>query len=87
MSADSNCELITCLNGTLSVPVKSGISRYDMNGLLNDGVSTFKQGFASHEDMLVGTYDYPLSSLYTLWARGLPLAKKIIRRAKRLVRG
>ncbi|XMB34013.1 peptidoglycan bridge formation glycyltransferase FemA/FemB family protein [Candidatus Saccharibacteria bacterium oral taxon 955] len=64
-----------------------GISRYDMNGLLNDGVSTFKQGFASHEDMLVGTYDYPLSSLYTLWARGLPLAKKIIRRAKRLVRG
>lgn len=64
-----------------------GIGRYDMNGLLNDGVSTFKQGFASHEDMLVGTYDYPLSSLYALWARGLPLAKKIIRRAKRLVRG
>lgn len=64
-----------------------GIGRYDMNGLLNDGVSTFKQGFASHEDMLVGTYDYPLSSLYALWARGLPLAKKIVRRAKRLVRG
>lgn len=61
-----------------------GIDRYDMNGLLNDGVSTFKQGFASHEDMLVGTYDYPLSSLYRVWSRGLPTAKNAIRRIKRL---
>lgn len=63
-----------------------GIDRYDMNGLLNDGVSTFKQGFASHEDMLVGTYDYPMSSLYVAWTKGLPAAKKVIRRAKRLLR-
>lgn len=57
-----------------------GIERYDMNGLLNDGVSTFKQGFASHEDLLIGTYDYPLSPLYTVWKKGLPMAKKAFRR-------
>ena len=63
-----------------------GIVRYDMNGLLNDGVSTFKQGFADHEDMLAGTYDYPLSPLYTVWAKGLPLAKSSLRFVKKLRR-
>ena len=61
-----------------------GITRYDFNGLLNDGVSTFKQGFASHENMLAGTYDYALSPLYPLWNKGLPIAKKIFRRVKSL---
>lgn len=61
-----------------------GIRRYDMNGLLNDGVSTFKIGFASHEDMLAGTYDYPLSPLYVGWAKLLPLGKKLIRTIKSL---
>lgn len=61
---------------------KWGISRYDFNGLLNDGVSTFKQGFADHEDMLAGTYDKPLSPLYGLWSHGLPVAKKIVRKLK-----
>lgn len=60
-----------------------GIERYDMNGLLNDGVSTFKQGFADHEDMLVGTYDRPLSPLYVVWATLLPFAKKTVRAIKR----
>lgn len=59
---------------------KWGIVRYDFNGLLNDGVSTFKQGFASHEDMLAGTYDRPLSPLYPVWRHGLPAAKKIVRK-------
>lgn len=59
-----------------------GIERYDMNGLLNDGVSTFKQGFARHENMLVGTYDKPLSPLYTLWNTALPLGKKLLRAIK-----
>jgi peptidoglycan pentaglycine glycine transferase (the first glycine) len=61
-----------------------GIIRYDFNGLLNDGVSTFKQGFADHENMLVGTYDKPLSPFYSLWTYGLPLAKKIVRTIKSL---
>lgn len=60
-----------------------GIVRYDFNGLLNDGVSTFKQGFADHEDLLAGTYDRPLSSLYSLWHNGLPFAKKVLRTIKR----
>lgn len=62
---------------------KWGIHRYDFNGLLNDGVSTFKQGFASKETMLAGTYDKPLSPLYIVWSKGLPVAKKIIRTVKR----
>lgn len=61
-----------------------GLERYDMNGLLNDGVSTFKQGFASHEDMLAGTFDYPLSPLYVVWATLLPRVKAVLRRSKSL---
>jgi lipid II:glycine glycyltransferase (peptidoglycan interpeptide bridge formation enzyme) len=61
---------------------KWGIERYDFNGLLNDGVSTFKQGFADHEDLLVGTYDKPLSPLYLVWASLLPLAKKLVQKLK-----
>lgn len=56
-----------------------GVEVYDMNGLLNDGVSTFKQGFASHEDQLAGTYDRPLSPLYGVWMKLLPLAKRALR--------
>ena len=61
-----------------------GIDRYDMNGLLNDGVSTFKQGFASHEDLLVGSYDYPLSKLYPIWTKALPKVKSFVRSIKSL---
>lgn len=60
-----------------------GIERYDMNGLVNDGVSTFKRGFADHEDTLVGTFDKPLSPLYIVWSTLLPFGKKIIRALKR----
>lgn len=59
-----------------------GIERYDMNGLLNDGVSTFKQSFADHEDMLVGTYDKPLSPLYFVYSKVLPIGKKLVRSIK-----
>jgi lipid II:glycine glycyltransferase (peptidoglycan interpeptide bridge formation enzyme) len=67
---------------TIQQTKKWGIERYDFNGLLNDGVSTFKQGFADHEDMLAGTYDKPLSPLYTVWTKALPLGKKILRKLK-----
>lgn len=60
-----------------------GVARYDMNGLLNDGVSKFKQGFTSSETMLAGTYEKPLSPLYAVWAQGLPAAKRIVRIIKR----
>ena len=61
----------------------AGIERYDLNGLLGDGVSTFKRGFAGHEDLLAGTWKLPLSHLYPLWDRGLPTVKAVIRTAKR----
>lgn len=67
---------------TIQTMKKWGLSRYDFNGLLNDGVSTFKQGFADHEDMLAGTYDKPLSPLYSVWSYGLPKAKMIIRKLR-----
>lgn len=59
-----------------------GITRYDFNGLLNDGVSKFKFGFADHEDMLAGTWDLPLSPLYPVFAKALPLARRGVRRLR-----
>lgn len=61
-----------------------GIARYDLNGLINDGISTFKQGFADHENQLMGTYDKPLSPLYVVWHRGLPSIKHFVRKIKSL---
>ncbi len=62
-----------------------GIRRYDFNGLLNDGVSQFKFGFADHENMLAGTWDKPLSPLYPVYAKVLPLARKTVQKASALV--
>ncbi len=61
-----------------------GVAEYDMNGLLNDGVSGFKQSFASHETQLIGTYDYPLSSWYGAWHTVFPVAKKLVQTASSL---
>jgi len=62
---------------------RRGVERYDVNGLLNDGVTAFKKGFIPEETMLVGTIDKPLSSLYPLWIYGLPLAKRLFRMLRR----
>lgn len=59
------------------------VTRYDLNGLLNDGISTFKRGFADHEDQLMGTVDVPFNPLYTVWSRLLPTAKRAVRRLSR----
>ena len=53
-----------------------GVERYDFNGLLNDGVSKFKMGWAKHENLLMGTWDKPLSPLYPVYATAMPLARK-----------
>ncbi|RJT80956.1 peptidoglycan bridge formation glycyltransferase FemA/FemB family protein [Arthrobacter cheniae] len=60
-----------------------GVTRYDFNGLLNDGVSRFKMGWAQHEDQLAGTWDLPLSPFYPLFSRALPLAKRGMQLARR----
>ena len=58
---------------------EAGVARYDFGGLINDGVTTFKKGFASHEDLLAGSVDRPLSWRYPLYARALPLGKRAVR--------
>ena len=57
-----------------------GVRRYDFNGLLNDSISTFKKGFSTHENRLIGSYDYPMSQYYYVWRYGLPTAKKVYKR-------
>lgn len=59
-----------------------GVTRYDVNGLLNDGVSTFKQGFIPEETQMSGTFDMPLSPLYPVWSRVLPAAKKVAQKLR-----
>lgn len=59
------------------------VQRYDLNGLLNDGISNFKQGFIEHETELAGTYDYAMSPLYAVWTTLLPTAKAVIRKLKK----
>ncbi|MHA7155939.1 lipid II:glycine glycyltransferase FemX [Arthrobacter sp. TMN-50] len=59
-----------------------GAVRYDFNGLLNDGVSKFKMGWAKHENQLAGTWDKPLSPLYPLYSRAMPLARDGLRFAQ-----
>lgn len=59
-----------------------GITRYDFNGLLNDGVSQFKFGFADHEDLLAGSWDKGLSPLYPVYAKALPLARRSVKMAR-----
>lgn len=61
-----------------------GVVTYDMNGLLNDGISGFKLGFTGTETQLIGTWDYSLSPLYGMWNTGLPAAKKVVRAIKKL---
>jgi peptidoglycan pentaglycine glycine transferase (the first glycine) len=62
-----------------------GVARYDFNGLLNDGVSRFKMGWAGHEDMLMGTWDRPVSPWYPLYARAMPLARSALRGVRKAV--
>jgi len=60
-----------------------GLSEYDFGGLVVGGVSVFKQGWASEETVLAGTFEKPLSPLYSLWNKGLPVAKSVSQRLKR----
>ena len=56
----------------------AGIKIYDLNGLLNDGISNFKRSFTDTETSWVGTWDKPLSPLYHVWETALPAAKKTV---------
>lgn len=60
-----------------------GLERYDFGGLVQGGVSTFKQQWSNEITVLAGTYDKPLSPLYTLWSHTLPFAKKTVQRFRK----
>lgn len=60
-----------------------GLSEYDFGGLVVGGVSIFKQGWSSEETSFAGTFDKPLSPLYTVWSKGLPAAKSIVQKMRR----
>lgn len=61
-----------------------GIHYYDFGGLIGDGVSNFKRGWAEGDTEYVGTYEKPLSVFYGVWDRALPIAKKATRKVKKL---
>lgn len=63
---------------------QQGVTRYDLNGLLNDGISTFKRGFSKHEDLLHSGVDVPFTWRYSLWTRLLPTANAALRRLRSL---
>lgn len=63
-----------------------GLIRYDFGGLLDGGITTFKKGWTDQETELAGTFDCQLSVFYGLWTKGLPMAKKIIRKSKSVFR-
>lgn len=60
-----------------------GLSTYDFGGLVVGGVSVFKQGWASEETVLAGTFDKPLSPLYSVWSKALPAAKSVVQKLRR----
>jgi lipid II:glycine glycyltransferase (peptidoglycan interpeptide bridge formation enzyme) len=62
----------------------AGVEIYDMNGLLNDGISNFKRSFTGEDTDWVGTWDKPLSPLYQIAETGLPLAKKTVQTFNKL---
>lgn len=61
---------------------RRGTKFYDMNGLLAGGVDDFKRGFSPESTHWIGSYDMPLSPLYTVYEKALPLGKKIVQKLK-----
>ncbi|MCL2455146.1 MAG: peptidoglycan bridge formation glycyltransferase FemA/FemB family protein [Micrococcales bacterium] len=66
-----------------SLMKERGLREYDLNGLLNDGISEFKRGWARHETPLVRAFDVPFGPTYRLWQVGAPAAKRLHRALRR----
>ena len=58
---------------------KLGTALYDMNGLLEGGVSNFKLQFANGPTEWMGTFDRPLSTLYHVWDVALKLYRRFFK--------
>ncbi len=57
---------------------KDGVDRYDLNGLLNDGIDTYKLAFKGEEVHYIGSLELPLSKLYSVYTKALPAGKKML---------
>lgn len=61
---------------------EAGYQVYDLNGRVNEGIAQFKQGFGPVETSWIGPFDdvyHPV--LYSAWTHGLPLARRLAKRA------
>lgn len=63
--------------GAILAAKEAGAKCYDMNGLLNDGISEFKRSFQHEPTVFTGAWDRPNSPLYYVWEKALTLYKKI----------
>lgn len=59
-----------------------GLERYDFGGLIEGGVETFKMGWTDKDTNMAGTFDYPLSITYKVWATSFQSAKKVLRKIR-----
>ena len=58
---------------------QSGAALYDLNGLLNDGISKFKMLFIEEPTQWIGTFDKPLSPLFSVWEGSLRLYRRLFK--------
>lgn len=58
---------------------QSGAVLYDLNGLLNDGISKFKMLFIEEPTQWIGTFDKPLSPLFSVWEGSLRLYRRLFK--------
>ncbi len=67
----------------ISEALAQGATRFDLNGLLNDGISEFKKSFSEHETELQPSFDLKFNALYGVWNSLLPAAKKVLRKIRK----
>lgn len=57
---------------------RDGINIYDLNGLLNEGVDTYKKAFHGEIVHYIGSLELPLSKWYGIYTKALPAGKKAL---------
>ncbi len=60
----------------IQAAMAKGTHIYDLNGLLNDGISDFKLLFAGEATQWIGAYDYALNPLAGLWNTAMRLRSR-----------
>ena len=68
----------------LGILKEMGVRNYDLNGLLNEGVSDYKLAFSGEEVRLCGAWELPLSKKYPIYGRILPVGKKFVQFIEKL---